>query len=369
MLHFLALGLLAALPSPASASSAAHAAAAAARVGEPVAAPPQIAEVRLWKVRQTVRLNDVPAAAREVRLWVALPTDGPWQRVLERRVVEAPEGWSLEPQLGSHGEMIYARTNGAATVVVESIVRRESPRFDLGASVPGAIQPQLFADELRLDEPLMEASADVRALADAACRGIADPRRKVLALFDAVANRADHYSKDPSKPKCGRGAAEDCMANGGGCCSDLHALFIACARSQGIPARFQMGYRLKPENAGKEYDPSYRCWAEVYLPGSGWVPTDLVVADAGAPEERVKHYGTLDAKRIWLWQGRGLELSPPQSGGPIATMLVGWAEIDGAPVDVLPAADGTPSKLVRTIQFEELAVPGAAAAAPAAGLR
>lgn len=317
-------------------------------------APAQIAEVRTWRIRQTVALRDVPATAKDVRLWVALPTDGPWQRVLDRKVVEAPAGWSLEPQPESNGEMIYARTRGAATVVVETTVRRESPRFDLGAPIAAALQPELFVDELRTDEPLMSVTSEVRALADAACAGVTDPRRKVVQSFDAVANRADHYSKDPSKPKCGRGAAEDCMANGGGCCSDLHALFVACARSQGIPTRFQMGYRIKPEMAGKEYDPSYRCWVEVFLAGSGWVPTDLVVADSGAPEERAKHYGTLDAKRVWLWQGRSLELSPRQSGGPIQTMFSGWAEIDGVAVDVLPAADGTPSKLARTIQFEEI---------------
>jgi hypothetical protein len=134
----------------------------------------------------------------------------------------------------------------------------------------------------------------------------------------------------------------------------LHALFIAAARSQGIPARFQMGYRLKTEKQGQDYDPSYRCWAEYYLPGSGWVPTDLVVADSGAPEARATHYGTVDARRVWLWQGRGLELTPPQSGGPIQTMLSGWAEIDGMPVDVLPGPGDVPSKLSRSIRFEEL---------------
>ena len=62
----------------------------------------------------------------------------------------------------------------------------------------------------------------------------------------------------------------------------------------------------------------------------------------------------LDARRVWLWQGRGLDLVPKQNGEPIQTMLCGWAEIDGKPVDVLPAADGSPSKLRRTIRFKEL---------------
>jgi hypothetical protein len=179
-------------------------------------------------------------------------------------------------------------------------------------------------------------------------------------LLDAVADVADHYSKDATKPHCGRGAAEDCMTNGGGCCTDLHSLFIAAARSQGVPARMQFGYRLKPDKADTDYDPSYRCWVEFFLPDAGWVPTDIVVADAGEAAARPAQYGTLDARRVWLWQGRSLELVPKQSGAPIETMLCGWAEIDGVPVDVLPAADGTPSKLRRTIRFKELASKDAA---------
>jgi Transglutaminase-like superfamily len=372
MLHALLLAvLLGAAPGSPAPADTAPVAPARSEAGN--CAAPTITAVRTWRIRQTVRLNEVPAGAREVKLWAALPADGPWQRVLARRVLSAPTGWSLEAQPRTGGEMIFARSaadsQAPVEIVVETIVRREAPRFDLAAKVSGSIQPELFVDELRTDEPLMEVSDEVRLLADTACAGVRDPRRKVLLLLDAVANAADHYSKDASKPKCGRGAAEDCMAAGGGCCSDLHALFIACARSQRIPARFQMGYRVKPEMAGKEYDPGYRCWAEVYLPGSGWVPTDLVVADGAAPEQRAQHYGALDANRVWLWQGRGFELSPAHSGGPIHTMLVGWAEIDGVAVEVLPDHDGTPSQLSRTITFEEITdlagavVSGAAVAA------
>jgi hypothetical protein len=210
----------------------------------------------------------------------------------------------------------------------------------------------------------MLADAQVTELAKKACQGETDPCKKVVRILDAVADSADHYSKDPKKPNCGRGSAQDCLVNGGGCCTDLHSLFIAAARSQGIPARIQFGYRLNPAKENTDYDPSYRCWVEYYLQGLGWVPTDIVVADAGEPAARAKNYGTLDAKRVWLWSGRGLELQPKASNPSIETMSCGWAEIDGVPVDVLPAADGTPSKLRRTIRFTDL-TPKDMAAAPA----
>lgn len=324
-------------------------------------AGPRVAETRLYRIRQTVALNDVPEGAKEVRLWVPVPGDGAWQRVLDRRVVEAPKGWTLAKQPVSEAEMVVAVSPAQETVriVVETTVMRQSPVFDLATPVRGDLQTTLFRDELRSDAPLMSADETIAELARKACEGDTDLMQKTLHLLEAVADAADHYSKDPSKPSCGIGSAENCLLQGGGCCTDLHSLFIAAARSQGIPARMQYGYRLNPSKQGTEYDPSYRCWVEYYLPQRGWVPTDLVVADSGPAEARATNYGTLDARRVWLWQGRDLELIPRQNGEPIETMTCGWAEIDGEPVDVLPADDGTPSKLRRTIVFEDL-TPGEA---------
>lgn len=263
-------------------------------------AAPRIGDTRVYRVRQTVTLRDVPQGAHEARLWVPIPTDGAWQHVLDRRVVEAPEGWKLEKQPTSEAEMIVATAKGASTVqvVVETTVVRQSPVFDLAEKSAHEMQSSLFADELRKDAPLMSVDAKVTELASKACAGETDPRRKVVRLLDAVADAADHYSKDATKPKCGRGAAEDCMANGGGCCTDLHSLFIAAARAQGIPARIQFGYRLNAQKEDTDYDPSYRCWVEYYLPDAGWVPTDIVVADAGDASARAASYGTLDARRV-----------------------------------------------------------------------
>lgn len=345
MLASLALALVPSLPASQPATSV-----------EATACAPRIVETRTFKIRQTVTLKDVPADARDVRLWVPIPADGAWQHVLSRRVVDAPAGWSLvhQPESGADVVVVKTKGGGSPTVVVETTVVRQSPAFDLGASSSDALQPELFQEELRADAPLMSATPAIAELAAKACRGETDPRKKVVRLLDAVADAADHYSKDKTKPACGRGAAEDCMTNGGGCCTDLHALFIAAARHEGIPARMQYGYRLRADKADTDYDPSYRCWIETFLPGSGWVPTDVVVADAGEKSARAGSYGTLDSRRVWLWQGRGLVLTPRQSGEPIQTMLCGWAEIDGKPVDVLPAADGTPSKLSRSIRFQEL---------------
>lgn len=75
-------------------------------------------------------------------------------------------------------------------------------------------------------------------------------------------------------------SAEETLSLGRGACRDLTVLFMALARSQGIPARYVSGYHegdpLKPNK-------ELHAWAEVFLPGGGWRGFDpsvgLAVAD------------------------------------------------------------------------------------------
>jgi transglutaminase-like putative cysteine protease len=324
---------------------------------------PKVAETRLFKIRQTVTLSDVPEDAGQVRLWVTVPADGAWQHVLDRKVVEAPAGWTLEAQPESDAEMVVATTaaTGTVRVVVETTVARQSPVFDLTPS-GGEIQAELFTGELTQDAPLMSVDEQVLELGRKACAGVTDPREKVVRLLNAVADVADHYSKDPTKPSCGRGAAEDCLTNGGGCCTDLHSLFIALARARGIPARLQMGYRLLEKNVGKEVDPGYRCWVEYFVPGYGWVSADIVEADAPDGPGRTRWFSGLTARRLWLNQGRDFVLEGAQIRERVNHMRLGYAELDGVPARVLPDGDLKP-QLTRKVQFSELGTETSAALA------
>ncbi|HEX5139115.1 MAG TPA: transglutaminase-like domain-containing protein [Planctomycetota bacterium] len=321
----------------------------------PVVAP-EILETRVVALTQTVTLRDIPKDAGSVRMWVPVPSDAPWQRVLDREVTAAPGKWKLVHEAEGRGDLVYVEfdrpASGEAAVAVRCVVERDGVSFPLEGVAAGRIQSALFDADLDPNAPLMEVTPEIRKRADAACKDEHDVAKQALLLMHLVADTVDHYSKDPTKPTCGRGAAADCLAHGGGCCSDLHSLFIALARARGIPARIQFGYRLLDAKAGPTaYDPSYRCWIEVFVPGAGWVPTDIVAAD-GAKEDVKTRWAALSATRVWLWQGRSFELSPPAKAGRIDTMLCGWAEIDGRPVDVLPAADGSPSKLTRKVQYE-----------------
>ncbi len=66
------------------------------------------------------------------------------------------------------------------------------------------------------------------------------------------------------------------LDRGWGSCRDFAVLFVEAARSLGFGARIVSGYlynpgqdRLKPEGAG-----STHAWAEVFVPGAGWITFD-----------------------------------------------------------------------------------------------
>ena len=61
-----------------------------------------------------------------------------------------------------------------------------------------------------------------------------------------------------------------------GSCRDLAALFIDAVRSLGFGARIVSGYLYDPEHGaiGSTASGSTHAWAEVYVPGAGWITFD-----------------------------------------------------------------------------------------------
>ena len=337
---------------------------------QPAAAPAAQSEAtRVFRVRQTTRLRDVPLDAEHVRWWISIPGDGRDQDLLDFEVVSAPGPWRIECDAERGNRFLYvdAREPQAAELeaVIEFTLRR---RPVLIAVDPESVPPiteehrRWYAEEVRHDAPHMQVDAATLAMADEVCGEETNPALEARALLQHVIDVADHYSKDPSKPNCGIGDAAVCIEKGGGCCTDLHSLFIALARARGIPARLQMGYRLNPKNAGKDYDPGYRCWAEYFLPGLGWIPADVVEADAPGGMGPDRWFTGLTEWRLWLNQGREFALPSSSSKERVNTMIIGHAEIDGQVARVLPDGE-LEAQLARTVQFEEIPAGGTASLA------
>lgn len=154
-------------------------------------------------------------------------------------------------------------------------------------------------------------------------------------------------------PKCGIGDAGNCLAQGGGCCTDLNSLFISLARARGIPARLQMGYRLQEKNVGKWVDPGYRCWVEYFVPGYGWISADVVEADTPGGLGPERWQTGLTARRLWLNSGREFRFEGLPAETRINHMSIAYAEIDGKPARLLPTGDLKP-QITRQVRFEQI---------------
>ncbi len=114
-----------------------------------------------------------------------------------------------------------------------------------------------------------------------------------------------------------------------GNCTDFHSLFIALARSEGIPARFEMGFPVPRERSEGEIG-GYHCWVQFYLPERGWVPIDASEA-AKHPELREALYGSYPADRIHFSTGRDLVLSAGSANSPLNYFIYPYIEIGGKP--------------------------------------
>ncbi len=138
--------------------------------------------------------------------------------------------------------------------------------------------------------PFAYTDADWRDLGALVVPQYADPDRKLLAwakgfvrgdqtdtlsllkdLSSGVAESIRYQSRETE----GTQAPLESLARGLGSCRDLAVLFVEAARCLRFGARLCSGYLFRPElvTDNQEAD-STHAWAEVYLPGAGWITFD-----------------------------------------------------------------------------------------------
>ena len=138
------------------------------------------------------------------------------------------------------------------------------------AGLKHAIPPRVYLKETARTRP----DAAIRQLAQAA-KG-ADALGRLHGLAGNVRDRVEYM---PGSTDAHTGAAE-ALADGKGVCQDHAHIFIAAARTIGVPARYITGYLVTGEGSAD----AHHAWAEAWVVGLGWVGFD--VANRICPTER-----------------------------------------------------------------------------------
>jgi transglutaminase-like putative cysteine protease len=285
-------------------------------------------ETRHFTFHYSFTVKDVPAGEK-VRIWIPEAHSDEFQTV---KVTSATGDLSLkkthEAKYGN--EMYYAEISRAKQPelhfeVVYDVVRHE--RLTLGIYSPHLEAVKLNDRERKeylAPDALVPTTGLPADLAVKVTEGKTVPLDKARAIYDYVFTTMRY---DKTGTGWGRGdVLYACDAKKGNC-TDFHSLFIAMARSQGIPARFEIGFPLPPDKHSAEIA-GYHCWAEFFEPQHGWIPVDISEAWKH-PEKKDYFFGAHDANRMEFTMGRDLELSPKQDGKPLNYFVYPYVEVAG----------------------------------------
>lgn len=285
-------------------------------------------DIRHFTFHYAFTVKDV-SSGEKVRIWIPQSHSDAFQTV---KVISATGDLPLKKTRESRrgNEMYYAETSKAKQQelhfeVVYDVVRHE--RLTFGIYAPH-LETVKLSDRERKEylapDALVPTTGLPAELAVKVTEGKTTPLEKARAIYDYVFTTMRY---DKTGTGWGRGdVLYACDAKKGNC-TDFHSLFIAMARSQGIPARFEIGFPLPPDKHSSEIA-GYHCWAEFFEPQHGWIPVDISEAWKH-PEKKDYFFGAHDDNRVEFTMGRDLELSPKQEGKPLNYFVYPYVEIGG----------------------------------------
>ncbi|MBH0113685.1 transglutaminase family protein [Novosphingobium sp. YJ-S2-02] len=167
-------------------------------------------------------------------------------------------------------------------LVIESSARVQLeaaawPVFDIAASAIS--YPFLYADDEWTDlgaltvQSYPDPDSRLRNWAQAFVGG--NPTDTLAMLKDLSAGVTGWIAYQ-SREDQGTQSPEQTLNRGWGSCRDFAVLFVEAARSLGFGARIISGYLHNPDQIldGTSGAGSTHAWAEVFVPGAGWIPFD-----------------------------------------------------------------------------------------------
>lgn len=162
-------------------------------------------------------------------------------------------------------------------------VSGEVETFDLAGVLKGhreQVPPEAYLRETAATRPDAALTELGREAAAGASNALDAAHRLSAAVAEAIAYK-------PGTTHAHTTAAE-ALAQGEGVCQDHAHALIAAARAQGTPARYVSGYLMSA--AGAQPHEAAHAWAELHIPGLGWVGFDA--ANRCCPDDRFIRLGS-----------------------------------------------------------------------------
>ncbi len=289
-------------------------------------APALHAQTRAFEFTYQVLAGNLPTG-EAVDLYLPLPAEHAGQQVVASSVESnLPGEVGIEERYGNRYYRIRrpANLNGPVQATLSWTIERATVN---AGDTSGATEEEL-ARYLAPNSLVPVGHAILQPILEEihAQRRDDSPEATARAIYDWVVDNVEYKKVGTG---WGNGDTFWACSERYGNCTDFHALFISLARSEGIPARFEIGFPVPLDRPAGDIG-GYHCWVQLYLPGRGWVPIDASEA-AKHPDQRELLYGTQPADRIHFTTGRDLVLSAGSVAQPLNYFIYPYVEIGGKP--------------------------------------
>ncbi len=222
--------------------------------------------MRIRVVHRTSYHYDTPATG-VIQMLRLTPRNHDGQYVINWHI-DVSADCRLDQHEDAFGNLCHAFTaEGPFNELVVSVEGEVETRNTDGM-VSGAVErfpPSLFLRETPLTKP----DEGIAAFAVAARAAAGDDSLKLLHELLAGLHRDITFDPDPTHSAT---TAAEAFALKRGVCQDLTHIFIAAARSIGIPARYISGHFHR--NDGVIDQDAGHAWAEGFVPNLGWIAFD-----------------------------------------------------------------------------------------------
>jgi transglutaminase-like putative cysteine protease len=207
-----------------------------------------------------------PAATGIIQILRMTPSSHDGQYVAEWQIDVSTDS-RLHMHQDAFGNITHVLTEGAIsdlTIHVEGLIETH----DTGGVLKGTDErfpPSLFLRSTMLTHVNPAMAKFARELRS-------ESEDDTLGFLHALTSQInDHMTFDEDPTNSGTSAIE-AFGLKRGVCQDYAHVFIACARSASVPARFISGHFLRSD--GIVYQQAGHAWAEAFVPDLGWVGFD-----------------------------------------------------------------------------------------------